>query len=122
MTAALILRMAVWQLDLPDGQSAMRLLQRLSEENPLLIAGIAHAYLHAPRRGPIPDMRDRALVLGARPEADGQEDYGLQLHLAMDRTFIWVADQVPSNYCFAPHQKHHNNTALPLHSRLYLPL
>jgi hypothetical protein len=40
-------------------------------------------------------LRDKALVLGARPEADEQEDYGLPQHLAMDRTFIWVAEQVP---------------------------
>ena len=51
----------------------------------------------APRRGPIPYLRDRALVLGARPEADKQEDYGLPQPLAMDRTFIWVAELVPKS-------------------------
>ena len=42
-------------------------------------------------------MGDRALVLGARPEADEQEDYGLPQPLAMDRTFIWVAELVPKS-------------------------
>ena len=51
----------------------------------------------APRRGPIPYLRERALVLGARPEADEQEDYGLPQPLAMDRTFIWVAELVPKS-------------------------
>jgi hypothetical protein len=56
------------------------------------------AYLHCTPPGPIPYLRDRALVLGARPEADEQEDYGLPQHLAMDRTFIWVAELVPKSF------------------------
>ena len=62
----------------------------------LLLAGYWHACI-APRRGPIPNLRDRALVLGARPEADEQEDYGLPQPLTMDRTFIWVTELVPKS-------------------------
>ena len=36
-------------------------------------------------------------MLGASPEADEQEDYGLPQPLAMDRTFIWVAELVPKS-------------------------
>lgn len=46
----------------------------------------------APRREPIPYMRDRELEMGASSGADGQEDPEMPQLFSMDRTFLWVAD------------------------------
>jgi hypothetical protein len=72
-------------------------MQRRPEGNPLLTGRDNTSIPACTPPGPIPYLRDRALVLRARPEADEQEDYGLPQHLAMDRAFIWVADMVPNN-------------------------